>query len=392
MKIVDVCAFYTPMGGGVKTYVERKLAAGPEQGHEIVIIAPGAENGVQERGDGARIVTVKAPAFPLDKNYFYFNDIVSLHAAISAEKPDILEASSPWRSPSQVARWKGDAPRALIMHSDPLSAYAYRWFGRILERPTIDRHFEWFWRHLRRLDAQYDTVICANTDLANRLIDGGLTKVVTNPMGVEAGIFSPALRDERLRANLLERCGLGPDATLLLGVGRHAPEKRWPMVIDAVMAASYDRPVGFVLVGDGRERKKIMRHAKGNPHIHFLSPITNRVELAQLLASGDALIHGCEGETFGMVAAEARAAGLPLIAPDRGGVADHARGAESQLYEANSSASAAAAIRRFVDGDRAAARAITVAESMNVRTMDQHFVDLFAHYGALREETKRDVA
>ena len=93
-----------------------------------------------------------------------------------------------------------------------------------------------------------------------------------------------------------------------------------------------------------------------------------------------------------MVAAEARAAGLPLIAPDRGGVADHARGADSQLYEANSSASAAAAIRRFVDGDRAAARAITVAESMNVRTMDQHFVDLFAHYGALREDTKRDVA
>ena len=27
MRIVDVCAFYAPQGGGVKTYVERKLAA-----------------------------------------------------------------------------------------------------------------------------------------------------------------------------------------------------------------------------------------------------------------------------------------------------------------------------------------------------------------------------
>src|SRR5690606_2458914 len=43
VKIVDVCAFYAPRGGGVRTYVERKLAAGPRFGHEIVIVAPGAE-------------------------------------------------------------------------------------------------------------------------------------------------------------------------------------------------------------------------------------------------------------------------------------------------------------------------------------------------------------
>ena len=376
----------------MKTYVERKLAAGPEQGQEIVIIAPGSENGVQEIGDKARIVTLKAPKFPLDANYFYFNDTAALHAAISAEKPDVVEASSPWRSPSVVAKWKGDAPRTLIMHSDPLSAYAYRWFGRILAQPTIDRHFEWFWRHLRRLDAAYDSVVCANSDLANRLIEGGLTKVVTNPMGVEAGIFSPTLRNELLRSLLLERCALTPDATLLIGVGRHAPEKRWPMVIDAVMSASHDHPVGLVLLGDGRERTKIMRHAKGNPHIHFLSPLSNRTELAQLLASGDALIHGCEAETFGMVAAEARASGLPLIAPDRGGVADHARGTDSLLYTANSTASAADAIRHFVDTDPAARRAMSAAAAPNVRTMDQHFADLFSHYQGLVSSSLRKAA
>jgi len=27
MRIVDVCAFYTPAGGGVRTYVDRKLKA-----------------------------------------------------------------------------------------------------------------------------------------------------------------------------------------------------------------------------------------------------------------------------------------------------------------------------------------------------------------------------
>ena len=39
-----------------------------------------------------------------------------------------------------VARWPGSAPRSLVMHADPLSAYAYRWFGRVASIATIDRH------------------------------------------------------------------------------------------------------------------------------------------------------------------------------------------------------------------------------------------------------------
>jgi alpha-1,6-mannosyltransferase len=105
------------------------------------------------------------------------------------------------------------------------------------------------------------------------------------------------------------------DATLLIGVGRFAPEKRWPMLVDAVTAASARRPVGMVLAGQGRDLKNIEKRIAGNPHIRILEPITNRAELARVMASADALLHGCEGETFRMVAAEARASGLPLIAP-----------------------------------------------------------------------------
>src|SRR6202007_2561737 len=103
------------------------------------------------------------------------------------------------------------------------------------------------------------------------------------------------------------------------------PEKRWPMVVDACMAAGVERSVGVVLVGDGRDRTRVVRNVAANPHVLMLAPITDRPALAQLLASADALIHGCEAETFCLVAAEARAAGLPLIAPARGGASDQAR-------------------------------------------------------------------
>ena len=383
MRIVDVAAFYTPEGGGVKTYIDRKLKVGPAAGHEIIVIAPGVEDRVEEHGPGARIIYLKAPRFPLDRKYHYFRDEVALHAALDAAQPHLIEASSPWRSARLVGEWPGRAPRVLIMHADPMSAYAYRWFGKVASRDIIDRGFGWFWQHLTQLDPMFQAVITAGEDLTQRLAAGGMTHLVTNPMGVTGGIFSPALRDEGLRARLLERCDLGPEATLLLAAGRLAPEKRWPMVIDAVTAAGARAPVGLVLVGDGRDRARVARVAADNPHIQLVAPIADRQELARLFASADAMIHGCEAETFCMVAAEGRASGLPLIAPDGGGAADQARLAGGWLYEPANTGAAADAIGNFLMAPRDDIRARAVTGAPDVRTMDEHFAALFDFYETL---------
>ena len=385
MRIVDVCAFYAPRGGGVKTYVERKLQAGAAAGHEIIILAPSDSDGVMEARGGGRIVMMPARRFPLDRRYSYFDDEQSLHAMLDRLQPDLAEASSPWASASMVARWRGRAPRSLIMHADPLSAYAYRWFGSVLSREAIDRGFDWFWRHLRRLDEQFDLVVSASDSLSQRLQTGGLQRVMTLPMGVEPGYFSPARRNEDLRTRLLHRCGLAPDATLLVGVGRHAPEKRWPMVIEAVASAGYNSPVGLVLVGDGRERARIIRAAANNPHIQLLAPIHDRATLAELLASADALVHGCEAETFCMVAAEARASGLPVIVPDQGGASDQARSGAGLLYEAAQADSLAAIILDFIAAGPQMRRSDAVAMATSVITMDEHFRRLFSRYEKLSE-------
>ena len=380
MRVVDVCAFYCPSGGGVKTYVERKLHAGAAAGHEVIILAPSDSEQVMEASGGGRIVMMPARRFPLDRRYSYFDDESSLHAMLDRLQPDLVEASSPWASAGMVARWQGRAPRALIMHADPLSAYAYRWFGQILRRETIDRGFDWFWRHLRRLDESFDLVVSASDSLSQRLTSGGLQRVATLPMGVEPGCFSPARRNEALRARLLERCGLSPDATLLLGVGRHAPEKRWPMVIEAVTSAGYVSPVGLVLVGDGRDRSRVRRAAANNPHIQLLAPMYDRAMLAELLASADALVHGCEAETFCMVAAEARASGLPVIVPDEGGASDQARSGGGLLYRARQGDSLAATIRDFIAADPKAQRRQASRAAASVMTMDEHFDRLFQAY------------
>lgn len=383
MRIVDVCAFYTPSGGGVRTYVERKLRAGADAAHDIVILAPGARDEVCHVGRGARIVTIAAPPFPLDRAYRYFDDESALHAALDALAPDMVEVSSPWTSAAMVARWRGAAPRSLIMHADPLAAYAYRWFGSIADRATIDRRFDWFWRHLRRLDAAFDLIVCASRDLSQRLTAGGLRRVVTEPMGVEPGLFAPANRDRKLRAELLGHCNLPADASLLIGIGRFAPEKRWPMVVDAITRAGFDQPIGLMLIGDGRERDAIARAAFGNPHIRLAQPVRDRVVLARILASADALVHGCEAETFCMAAAEARASGLPVIVPDGGGARDHWCEGQGALYRGGDGEALTRALIGFLSDDPAAHRRRAAAAAPGVRSMDEHLAALFARYARL---------
>lgn len=288
-----------------------------------------------------------------------------------------------------VGRWNGQAVRSLVMHADPLSAYAYRWFGPLMPRPWIDNAFGSFWRHLRVLNEQFDTILCANASLSERLRSGGVTRAHTLPMGVADSIFSPDLRDISLRTELLESCGLPDDALLLLGVGRFAAEKRWPMVIDAVRKASRSCAVGLILVGDGPERRLIQRHHGSDPHIRIIPPVTDRPHLARLLASADALVHGCEAETFGMIAAEARASGLPLIVPDQGGARDQVVTGGGLLYTAASAQSLSDAVMQFARSDRANMCAAALSAARNTRSIEDHFTDLLRHYSVLAERQRR---
>jgi len=386
MRIVDVSAFYAPRGGGVRAYVDRKLAAAAALGHEIIVLAPGKTDTIVQRGRGAVLETLASPSFPLDQRYRYFDDEKALHRALDRWRPDFVEASSPWSSASMVARWDGPAPRALVMHSNPLSAYPYRWFAPVASIETIDRGFDFFWRHLRRLGQAYDLVVSASGELSRRLSSGGMPGVVTIPMGVEPGIFAPRHRDLAYRAALLAECGLDPSATLLLGIGRHAPEKRWGMVIDAALSAGTRSPVGLLLVGEGRLRRRLIGRAGGSPHIRIPGALGDRAALARLMASGDALVHGCEAETFCMVAAEARASGLPVIVPDRGGAADHADRAPSRRYRAGDAQALRDAILAFTGAARSASPRLLDEPP---RTMDRHFQELFQAYAMLSPAASR---
>ena len=383
MKIVDVNEFYSPTGGGVRTYVDRKMAILADRGHELIVVAPGREDREEERPGGGRVIYRRSPPMPFDRNYGLFWDAEPIHALLDRFDPDVVECCSPWRPAWIVAEWEGRAAKSYFFHGDNMEAYAKTFLERFASGERIERAFGWYDRYMARFLDRFDTVVTNGPALAKRLRARGLRVDAAMTLGIERRHFSPALRDAELRAALLAQCGLPPTAHLLVGIGRHHREKRWPMVIDAVARAGATLPVGLVLLGQGMATRTLERHVGESPHVRLFHPVYDRHRLARIMASADALIHGSSAEPFGLVAYEALASGAPLIVPDEGGAFEASDPSYAETYRAKDAVSCAAAIGRFFARDQGAARAAAAAAAGRVRSDEEHADALVAHYAGV---------
>jgi alpha-1,6-mannosyltransferase len=380
MKIVDVCEFYSPTGGGVKRYIDQKLAFAPRFGHQLTIIAPGKRNRREAR-HGGEIIWLKSPQLPFDPNYRMFWRARDVWQALDSLSPDLVEGSSPWRGGWLTARWHSRVPKVFFMHMDPVSVYPQTFLGGLLGEERVDRMFGFIWSYLNRLNNFYDAAIVTNPAMAARFGKFGLRNIEVAPFGVEREKFSHIFADPVMRREMLAACGLPDAAALLVAVGRHHPEKRLNVVIDAVSRAQAHRRIGLYIVGDGLIRKSVERWARRARHVHVAGQISDQHRLASVIASADGLIHGSAAETFGLVLAEALCSGTPVIVPDAGASATFAGAGYAETYRPGDAADGAAAILALVAGDRAVqARAALAAADARVNSVEQHFETLFAIY------------
>jgi alpha-1,6-mannosyltransferase len=183
---------------------------------------------------------------------------------------------------------------------------------------------------------------------------------------------------------MLATCELQEDASLLIAVGRHHPEKRLRTIIQAVSRAQTSRKIGLYIAGDGFLRAWVERWALNAQNVYVAGQINDPEQLATMMASADALIHGSAAETFGLVLAEALCSGTPLIVPDAGASATFAGPGYAETYRAGDAADGAAAILRLLAGDRKEqSRAALAAADARVFNVEQHFEKLFEIYGRI---------
>jgi glycosyltransferase involved in cell wall biosynthesis len=130
--------------------------------------------------------------------------------------------------------------------------------------------------------------------------------------GVDTNIFSPSFRSDQMRLRLTNN---QPDKILLLFVGRVAAEKR---IEDLRSMLNQVPNTHLAIVGDGPYRQKLETLFQGFP-VTFAGYLKDD-ELSAAYASSDIFVFPSAIETFGLVVAEAMAAGLPVVSSRVGGV------------------------------------------------------------------------
>lgn len=178
-------------------------------------------------------------------------------------------------------------------------------------------------RRPRRLYARL-VMACSDAVLPNsayyaRGVSSGRVEVV--PYGVDTALFSPSKRDAELRRKL----GVPEDGHLLLSVQRLASIKRVDVLISVMpRIVERDPRAILVLVGKGEEEASLRRLAEESgvtENVRFAGYVSS-AQLPIYFASADIFVFHSMLETFGIVFAQAMAAGLPIVAASTSCVPD----------------------------------------------------------------------
>jgi glycosyltransferase involved in cell wall biosynthesis len=132
--------------------------------------------------------------------------------------------------------------------------------------------------------------------------------------GVNLERFNPNRRSQEWRARLLNE--RDPNALLCVYVGRLANEKR----VDLLLETARTPGIALTIIGDGALREELEARFAGTG-THFMGYLFGD-DLGRAYASADVFIFPSPSETFGQVAMEAQASGLPAVVINQGGVAD----------------------------------------------------------------------
>jgi alpha-1,6-mannosyltransferase len=328
MRLVDTTLFFSPTSGGVKRYLTAKHAwLATHSAHRHSILVPGSDTRLRP-GD---ISTVAGIQLPFTFNYRLPLSLRTWTRMLFALEPDLIEVGDvfhPAWCAAQVARQR-NIPLVGFFHSH-LAQLLGRRFGSGIERAVT--------RYLRQLYSRFDLVLAPSRLMSAYLARLGVAHSAYQPLGVDTEVFSPARRMLDLRRVLQ----LPDDARLLVFAGRFSQEKNLPVLREAM--ALLGKPYHLVLIGGGRA-------ARPSHNVSVLPYRRDSVEVAQWLASADALVHAGSSETFGLVIIEAMACGRPVVGVRAGAVPELVDDQVGELAEPDSGTSMAQAIRRLYERD-----------------------------------------
>lgn len=356
MRIALVTDTYAPQVNGVTTVCRRIVEAARAAGCPVVVVAPAYPDWPSgTREDELRIPSLPFPPYPSIRLSLPFRRRV--FDFLDRFQPDVIHVAveGPLGVVGRRYAMRRHVPLVTSYHTH-FPQYV-RHYGAGLLAPLL-----WSW--LVRFHRPARLIHTPGEAVQRELVRRGLPQATVWGRGVDTTVFRPDRRDAGWR----RRLGGADDAVVVLHVGRLAAEKNLGVLADAWVRAHevLGTRATFVLAGDGPSATRLATRVPFARHLGFLDVDS----LATLYASSDLCVLPSHTETCGLVALEAMAAGLPVIAADAGGLRESVRHGENGLLAPprDPGAFADAIVALVTDAERR--RTLSVAARETARRRD----------------------
>ncbi len=423
IKSVHITNYYHKDSGGISTAYNKLLEAANRHRRFVRLIVPGEQNSVEEVGEYGRIYYIKAGFSPLfDKRYrvlwpwrTYIFDKSPIKQILREEMPNIIEIGEKYTLSLMAGLlrkgiMKVSEKRPMLVHlscermDDNVGAFISR--GKIAKRlsqafirnylfPMFDFHLtnsdytagelkeaasqnsggrqkNFFWRFLRS----------PRSFAASR--------VFVNQCGVDIETFSIERKRDEKRAEICRDNDIPETAKLLLYAGRISPEKNISLLPDIVKELSKTGDLDFRLLvaGAGPDYAKLALDCENaaSGKVRMLGHLNDIGRLADLFANCDAFVHPNPREPFGITPLEAMASGLPVVAPNSGGILSYANSGNAWLCEPNAKSFSAAVREVFNDDVLLTAKTRSALETARKYDWASSLDNLFHLYDEMFEE------
>ena len=338
MKIIHIANFYGPKSGGIKTTLHNLGTEYGKIGHDFIYVVPGKKFSRENTTHGA-CITLPSWVIPFSGGYRVIKSNRQVKTIVQSLKPDRIEVSDRFTL-SCLGNWakKRNIP-AIVFSHETLRGLVKNYFGIPLKS-----FVSW---HNTRLAGRFDFVVTTTNFAAAEFDEIGTSNVVRVPLGVDLETFSPAHRNEELRAKMIK----GGDV-LLVHCGRLSPEKK-PERSLQVLRELLSRGINarLVYIGSGPLHKKLYDSSRDIP-VTFWGYVANKNLLAQMIATADVSLAPGPIETFCLAALESLASGTPVVASETSAVGEflsEENGNFVGLTAANNGAAFADAVQIILD-------------------------------------------
>jgi len=295
-----------------------------------VLIIPGATDSVTRDGS-ITVHTVASPFVPGSDVYRLLLRSDKVLRILEHEMPDVVETHCTYNLPWTALlhrRRHGGIVSAFFM-TDVAIAYVETPVARRLGARVAHVARRVTERYMRALYLRCDIAFAISPIGQKRLHEIGIVDTHVVPLGVDLEMFTPAVRDVRLRKEF----GADDDALIMIYTGRFDSEKRADLVLEAFALLPTDFRAQLVLAGDGVMRETLEQRAREVGRVHVLPFMNDRAQIARTLASCDIYVSAMAHETFGLSVIEAQACGLPVVGVRAGAMVDRVRDGDGFLVE-----------------------------------------------------------